>query len=388
MDFGALPPEINSARMYSGPGSTPMLGAASAWDELATELYSAADSYLSVLSGLTGAPWSGPASASMLDAATPYASWMSATAGHAQQTAARAKAVAGAYEIAFAAMVPPPEIAANRSLLMSLVATNILGQNSPAIATTEAQYAEMWAQDAAAMYGYADASSVATAVTPFSTPPQTTALDGSARQQAAVAKAAAKSSEENASTELVSAARGALRQLSSSSASASASAPSDSLQDWFKKLRTVAIKGEQILMRFTSITSHGSATLGRLVPAASGSSATASVAPAIAPGALAITPGAVTGPVAGAVSGGSPGSGLGRAGTIGRLSVPPSWVTGPSAATPGMSPMGVSPVSADPASPAGMMRGIPMSGGGRRVDAFVNRYGFRHNVIPRPPAAG
>lgn len=33
------------------------------------------------------------------------------------------------------------------------VATNILGQNTPAIAATETQYAEMWAQDAAAMYG-------------------------------------------------------------------------------------------------------------------------------------------------------------------------------------------------------------------------------------------
>jgi PPE family len=28
MDFGALPPEINSTRMYSGPGSAPMLAAA------------------------------------------------------------------------------------------------------------------------------------------------------------------------------------------------------------------------------------------------------------------------------------------------------------------------------------------------------------------------
>ncbi len=34
MDFGALPPEINSARMYAGPGSGPMLAAASAWDVL------------------------------------------------------------------------------------------------------------------------------------------------------------------------------------------------------------------------------------------------------------------------------------------------------------------------------------------------------------------
>jgi len=34
MDFGALPPDINSARMYAGPGSGPPLTAAAAWDGL------------------------------------------------------------------------------------------------------------------------------------------------------------------------------------------------------------------------------------------------------------------------------------------------------------------------------------------------------------------
>jgi PPE-repeat protein len=52
-------------------------------------------------------------------------------------------------------------VAANRSLLMSLIATNLLGQNAAAIAATETQYTEMWAQDAAAMYGYAGQSSAA-----------------------------------------------------------------------------------------------------------------------------------------------------------------------------------------------------------------------------------
>ena len=32
MDFAFLPPEINSGRMYDGPGSGPMLAAAAAWD--------------------------------------------------------------------------------------------------------------------------------------------------------------------------------------------------------------------------------------------------------------------------------------------------------------------------------------------------------------------
>ncbi len=45
----------------------------------------------------------------------------------------------------------PSAVAANRVALQALVARNILGQNTPAIMATEAQYAEMWAQDVAAM---------------------------------------------------------------------------------------------------------------------------------------------------------------------------------------------------------------------------------------------
>ena len=38
MDFGLLPPEINSGRIYSGPGSAPLLAAAAAWSGLAADL--------------------------------------------------------------------------------------------------------------------------------------------------------------------------------------------------------------------------------------------------------------------------------------------------------------------------------------------------------------
>ena len=49
MDFVFLPPEVNSARMYSGPGSGSLLAAAGSWDSLAAELSTTAESYESVL---------------------------------------------------------------------------------------------------------------------------------------------------------------------------------------------------------------------------------------------------------------------------------------------------------------------------------------------------
>ncbi len=65
MNFMVLPPETNSAAMYSGAGSGPMLEAAAAWDGLASELGSAASSFNSVTSGLVEQAWQGPASAAM-----------------------------------------------------------------------------------------------------------------------------------------------------------------------------------------------------------------------------------------------------------------------------------------------------------------------------------
>jgi PPE-repeat protein len=127
------------------------------------------------------------------DAAAPYTAWLSSTAAQAEQTASQAQAAAGAYEAAFAASIPPPVIAANRATLALLVATNLLGQNTPAIAASEATYAEFWAQDAVAMYGYAGAATAASQLTSFSAPPATTNDTGQATQSAATANSAADS---------------------------------------------------------------------------------------------------------------------------------------------------------------------------------------------------
>src|SRR6516164_2714317 len=97
---------------------------------------------------------------------------------------------ASAYEAAFTMTVDPAEIVANRIQTMSLIASNILGQNTPAIAAREAHYGEMWAQDIVAMHGYASSSAAATKLTSFTSPPQTTNPSGLAGQAATVAKAA------------------------------------------------------------------------------------------------------------------------------------------------------------------------------------------------------
>ncbi|MCV7409319.1 hypothetical protein AWC05_09775 [Mycobacterium florentinum] len=188
MDFGLLMPEINSGRMYAGPGSGPMLAAAAAWDDLAAQLESAASAYFSEVSGLTGQTWFGPSSMRMAAAATPYVAWLQAAAAQAAQTSAQAYAAAAAYEAAFAMTVPPPVIAANRAQLMALVATNFFGQNTPAIAATEAQYAQMWVQDAAAMYTYAADSTTVSTLTPYEEPPQTTNSTGQADQARTMAQ--------------------------------------------------------------------------------------------------------------------------------------------------------------------------------------------------------
>jgi PPE-repeat protein len=251
------------------------------------------------------------------------------------------RATAAAYEAAFAMTVPPPMIAANRAQLMSLIATNILGQNTPAIAATEADYGEMWAQDAGAMYEYAGASAAASALPPFTSPPPTTNPAGVAGQVAAVAHASATSAGTGTQTimstgsQLLSAVPNAFQGLALPLPGAATSLPS-----FLQLLSLLSPVNLTVASASTAITSTGlagsyaglgyavhydpdgaskmDAVLERLgaVPGGSGTSALASLGSADA----------------GAGSGAAPvlSAGLGRASSIGALSVPSSWT----AATP------------------------------------------------------
>jgi PPE-repeat protein len=160
MDFLVAPPEVNSLRLYGGAGSGSMLAAAAAWDGLAAELRSAAASFGSVTSDLSGW-WRGASSSAMRGLAAAYVAWMHLAATHAEQAAAQASAATAAFEAAFAATVHPALVAANRAQLVSLAGSNVFGQYTPAIAAVEAEYEQMWAQDVGAMVGYHVAASVA-----------------------------------------------------------------------------------------------------------------------------------------------------------------------------------------------------------------------------------
>ena len=194
-DFAAQPPEVISAKIYSGPGTGSLQTAATAWQGLAGDLQSTAANYQSVISGLVSGEWTGPSSEAAAAAAAPYVSWLSTTAAQAEQTAGQAQAAASAYETALAAAVPPAEIAANRTQLLSLLQTNILGQNNASIAALEAEYAQFWAQDVAALTGYAGSSQAATTgLGSFTEAPQTTNDSGQTTQAATTAQAAATTS--------------------------------------------------------------------------------------------------------------------------------------------------------------------------------------------------
>lgn len=174
MDFSVFPPEINSGLMYAGAGVGPLMEAGSAWSTLSQELSAAAQAYRSVIGNLAIA-WKGPTAARMMAAVQPYLVWLETAAADAELTAVQATVAANAYSVAFAATIPPPMIAANRAQLLALVATNWFGQNTPAIAANEAEYAQFWAQDAAAMNTYATSSQAATTALPqFTQAPQTT----------------------------------------------------------------------------------------------------------------------------------------------------------------------------------------------------------------------
>jgi PPE-repeat protein len=408
LDFGALPPEINSARMYMGPGSSSFQVAASSWNSLAAELQSAAQGYQTTITQLASDGWNGPASTAMASAAQPYITWLQETAAQAEQAATQAQSAAAAYEQAFASTVAPPLVAANRAETAAAIQANVFGQYTSLIAQLEAQYGEMWAQDASAMYTYAGQSASASQVSPFATPASTTNPAGTANQSSAVAAASgnsAASSTQSILSQLTGSTPSSLQSLASPAAS-SAATTTTPFQDIYSLIFGTTVLPTNLSAFVSSYSPYaslfynteglpyfsvGMGNFGVQIAKSAGMLGGAAPAAAAAPAAgglkgLGAGLGAGAGAAAHSVSAIS-----GGAGSVGKLAVPAQWIGGAPAAAPQGVQL-VSSVSAAPEAAAGggnLMGGMPLAGGQRGFgNGLGPRYGFKPTVMPRPPSAG
>lgn len=391
MDFGAFPPEINSARMYAGPGPGSMSAAATAWDNLAAELHSAASSYRSVIAGLTTGRWMGSSSLAMASAFGPYMAWTAGAAARAAEAAGQARLAVEIYEAAFAVTVPPPAVTANRVQLASLIATNFFGQNSAAIAANEAEYGEMWAQDAVAMYQYAANSAAACGVTPFASPPQVDNPAGIAAQTAAVAQAVTTSGTQQSSLAgLVSSVPAALQALASPASVASGlSSLGTTLAGYEPGLLTsienslpyalpnYLMLGPTPLYGLSAVLSMAQTTQGLINSAASAAQGAASGAASAASSAA----GAL-----GSLGRGVLGS-LGSASALGPMSVPAGWTSVIPAAQVSAAALPNAAFGGANGSPS-LLSALPraaLAGSGRTLGP---RYGVVPTIMTRPPSGG
>ncbi|WP_324291125.1 PPE family protein [Mycobacterium sp. Aquia_213] len=404
IDFGALPPEVNSARMYSGAGSTSMTTAASAWRSLAAELNSAALGYENVITQLSSEEWLGPASTKAAQALTPYVTWMKTTASQAEQAAQQLDSASAAFETAFASVVPPPLIAQNRALLTQALQANVLGQYTSVIAQLESQYGQFWAQDASTLYNYAAQSASATKVTPFQDAPEVSTADAQAKQGAATSAASATGAGNAAKTtaDAITQTPNTI-QAAAAPAAAAATTTDPFTQAWFLLTgQTILpssfatfVNGLSPFVGFAYNTeglpyfSVGMGNSGVQIAKSTGQlgGAVASAASA-APKGLAGLGGMLGG---GAHAAPAVAAGLGNAGSVGRLSVPAMW----SGAAPAISHASAVPVSAISAAPeaagsGNLLGGMPLAGmgAGQGFGASGPRYGFRPTVMARPPFAG
>jgi PPE-repeat protein len=391
-DFAARPPEINSALMYSGSGAGPLMAASSSFSALSSELSSNAASYESIVSQL-GSEWTGPSSTAMAASAQTHIGWLTTTSAQLQDAAAAATSSAAAYEAAHAATIPPAVVAANRAQLAVLVATNILGQNTPAIAANEAMYGEFWAQDAAAMYGYSAAASAASsALTPLTDPTENTNPAGPGQQAAAVSQAVGSNGTSSTLNNALSGTQNAASSFASPAASAAQDTPSTILSA-INGLFAVPIVGNTIYNIGVTLawnTAMMTATLPLLAHFMAGSTFGFSIGDTAPLGAglgFGSTLAGATAPVGGI--GGATLAGMGEASAVGGLSVPAGW----SAATPAtvtdatLAGSGwTSPVEEGAGmggAPGGIMPGMASAGGKGGYGMAGPRYGVKPKVMPK-----
>ncbi|CKP48901.1 Conserved protein of uncharacterised function%2C PPE family protein PPE57 [Mycobacterium tuberculosis] len=153
MPFTLTPAHQISYQMYAGPGADSMRAASQQLRELAFSADTTADSLNDTLFDLDDT-WIGGSSAFMTDAALRYLKWLSKHSKRLWQTANTIHHLANTYEDIRQRVVPPAAIEDNREEVHRLIASNVAGVNTPAIADLEAQYEQYRAENIQAMDRY------------------------------------------------------------------------------------------------------------------------------------------------------------------------------------------------------------------------------------------
>ncbi|MEQ0575133.1 PPE family protein [Mycobacterium tuberculosis] len=148
-----IPAEYISNIIYEGPGADSLSAAA----EQLRLMYNSANMTAKSLTDRLGElqeNWKGSSSDLLADAAGRYLDWLTKHSRQILETAYVIDFLAYVYEETRHKVVPPATIANNREEVHRLIASNVAGVNTPAIADLEAQYEQYRAENIQAMDRY------------------------------------------------------------------------------------------------------------------------------------------------------------------------------------------------------------------------------------------
>lgn len=167
-----IPAEYISNIIYEGPGADSLFFASGQLRELAYSVETTAESLTDRLDELDE-NWKGSSSDLMADAAGRYLDWLTKHSRQILETAYVIDFLAYVYEETRHKVVPPATIANNREEVHRLIASNVAGVNTPAIADLDAQYDQYRAQNIAVMNDYQSTARFILAYLPrWQEPPQ------------------------------------------------------------------------------------------------------------------------------------------------------------------------------------------------------------------------
>ena len=87
--WDALPPEVSSTMLSTGPGPASLLAAGTAWRGLSAQYADAARELTAALAAVQGGVWDGPTAEQYLAAHQPFLAWLASMSAVAQAIAER-----------------------------------------------------------------------------------------------------------------------------------------------------------------------------------------------------------------------------------------------------------------------------------------------------------